>query len=87
MFLLAEAMGKMAKSICLSIDMDKVDAEFVTNLSTLAKEHLGTCPIRIRLNDPENGKNLVLKSTNTKVEPQSFLQDLEKMRGVQYIIE
>ncbi len=87
MFLLAEAMSKLAKAITISVKMDAVDDTFVSRLSQLAKEHAGDCDIRMRLLDPENGKHLVLKSTSSKVEPQSFLKAIEKWTGLQYVIE
>jgi len=86
MFLLAEAMNKLAKNIILSIKANEVDDELVTTLARIAKENSGDCVIVISLDDPESGKTLKMKTSNIKVEPRSFVFEIQKIKKLEYQI-
>jgi len=86
MYLLGEAMSKLAKSITLCFSADIVDADLVTTLATLAKNNIGDCYIQVNIDDPENGKILKLKTSSTKVEPRAFVHEIEKLSNLNYTI-
>ena len=86
MYLLSEAMSKMAKSITLRMRADKVDDQLVNELANIAKINVGDCSILVHIDDPENGKILKLKTSSFKVEPRAFVHEIEKLSHLNYTI-
>ncbi len=82
-FLLAEAMSKLAKRIDLTVSADKVNDDLISKLGMLAKNNDGGCEFQVILKDPETGTLLQMKSGLLKVEPRSFVHDLEGMGEVE----
>ena len=86
MYLLSEAMGKMAKSITLNLNATDLDDDFVKRLATMAKEYSGKCSLQFRIEDPEDGKILTMKTSKFRVEPRAFVQEVQKLKQLSYLI-
>jgi len=86
MFLLAEAMSKMAKTVTLDISAGDVDEQFVEDIVKIIRENKGDCPVAVKINDPENGKSLVMKTNKLKVEPRLFVNEIEKLGKLTFMI-
>lgn len=85
-YLLDEAMGKLAKSITVSMSVVAVNEQMISDLASIAKQNVGDCSIQIHLDDPENGKYVKLKTTSIKVEPRAFVHEIEKLNDLNFRI-
>jgi DNA polymerase-3 subunit alpha len=85
-FLLTEAMSKLAKSIVLNISALDISDELIEKLTFLAKENEGSCAIELKIDDPEDGKVLRMKSSKIKVEPRSFVHEIDKLENLKFSI-
>jgi DNA polymerase-3 subunit alpha len=85
-FLLTEAMSKLAKSVILSVSALDIDDALIEKLAFLAKENEGNCAIELKIDDPEDGKILSMKSSKLKVEPRSFIHEIDKLKKLKFSI-
>ena len=85
-FLLTEAMSKLAKSVVLSINALEINDELIKKISFLAKENEGECALELKIDDPEDGKILRMKSSRLKVEPRSFIHEIDKLEMLKFSI-
>ncbi len=87
MYLLSEAMNKLAKSITLRMSADDLDEALVSGLIDMVREHSGVCPIKFHIDDPDDGLPLLMKSSTFKVEPRSFLIETQKLKQLKYSLK
>lgn len=85
-FLLTEAMGKLAKSVTISLNAKDIDDELVKDLTKIVNENLGNCSIQLKIDNPEDGKNLLMKSSKLKVEPRTFIHEIIKFDKLDFSI-
>ena len=86
MYLLSEAMSKMAKSITLNLNASDLNDDFVKQLASMAKEYSGVCALQFRIEDPDDGKILTMKTSKFRVEPRAFVQEVKKLKQLSYMI-
>lgn len=86
MFLLAEAMSKLTKTVTLDISAGDVDEQFVEDIVRIIRENKGGCSIAVKINDPDNGKSLMMKTSKLKVEPRLFVNEIEKLGKLTFMI-
>jgi DNA polymerase III subunit alpha len=86
LYLLSEAMSKLAKSVILSLGADKVDDQLINDLAIIARENIGDCAVQVHIGDPDNGKVIKLISSGIKVEPRAFVHEIEKLKHLNYKI-
>jgi hypothetical protein len=79
-------MSKLAKSIVLNISALDISDELIEKLTFLAKENEGSCAIELKIDDPEDGKVLRMKSSKIKVEPRSFVHEIDKLENLKFSI-
>lgn len=76
--LLAEAFQNHTREITVLLDSAKVDKDSTQNLKSMIVDCKGKVPLRIKLFDRAENKTIELKARNTRVDPTSFIQALEK---------
>jgi DNA polymerase-3 subunit alpha len=86
-YLLSEAMNKMAKSITLRVNADDLNDGLVNQLANMAKEYSGACSLQFNIEDPEDGKVLTMKTTKYSVEPRAFVKEIKKLENLSYLIK
>jgi len=86
MYLLPEAMNKLANTVTLTVNAIDIDDTLVKKLAKTAKEHAGNCILQIRVNDPEDGKSLFMKTSKLKVEPMAFVTEIKKLEKLKLLI-
>ncbi len=77
-FLLAETMSKLAKSVTVNVDLEEIDEGLISLLDSTARENNGNCTLQFRVRDEENDDILTMRTTDRKVDPRSFIHDLMK---------
>jgi DNA polymerase-3 subunit alpha len=85
-FLLGEAMGRLAKNIAVTIDVANVDKDFVNKLNLLVKNNAGDCEFQVFLRDKKAGILLQTKSSSVKIEPRMFVHALTTFENIEYRI-
>jgi len=90
MVLLAEAMEKFCKSISVTVELDKLDSEFIRELTKIVRSHPGECEMNLRIKDTGDGLLLGLHPRKFRINPSGFvhavsgLEPLEiKLNGFQ----
>jgi hypothetical protein len=86
MYLLSEAMSKIAKSITLQLNANDLDEDLVTKLADTAREYSGDCLLQFRIEDPEDGKMLTLKTSSYRVDPRGFVLEVKKLKKLTFQI-
>ena len=85
-FLLAETMNKLAKTITLEVNAGEVDDRLMNDLINIVNKNNGGCSIAVRFNDPDNGKSLLLNTSKVKVEPRNFVNEIAKLEKLKFSI-
>jgi DNA polymerase-3 subunit alpha len=86
-YLLSEAMNKMARSITLRVNADDLNDDLVGQLAQMAKDYSGDCSLQFNIEDPEDGKVLTMKTTKYSVEPRAFVKEIKKLDNLSYLIK
>jgi hypothetical protein len=58
----------------------------VKQLAEMAKEYSGACSLMFRIEDPEDGKILRMKTSTFRVEPRAFIQEVKKHNQLSFQI-
>jgi DNA polymerase-3 subunit alpha len=74
MTLLAEAMEKYCKSLTLSMELERLDNEFVKEMTRLVRTNPGECEIKIRVKDSTDGIYLDFHPRKFRVNPGGFIR-------------
>ena len=77
--LLEEVMEKRANAIIISISASEIVNGFTEKLLKVVRENSGKVPLEFRLWDPEEKRSIKLRSTTARVEPNEFINELEKL--------
>ncbi len=77
--LLEEVMEKRTHSIMINISASEVNNGFTEQLLKAVMTHSGKIPLEFMLWDPEEKRSIKLKSTTARVEPNEFLNELDKL--------
>lgn len=90
MVLLAEAMEKFCKSISVTVELEKLDSEFIRELTKIVRSNPGECEMNLRIKDAGDGLLLGLHPRKFRINPSGFvhavsgLEPLEiKLNGFQ----
>jgi DNA polymerase-3 subunit alpha len=74
MVLLAEAMEKFCKSITVSMELDKLESNFIREMTKLVRANPGECEIKIRVKDSSDGIYLDLHPRKFHINPSGFIR-------------
>ncbi len=85
-FLLSETMAKLAKAILLNISVTEINDKISSEILELTNANPGDTPLQVRLTDPDNNVNILLKSVSTKVNPRLFVKELLERSKINYSI-
>jgi len=85
-YLLSETMEKLAKAVTIDMPAVNINDGFTEKMMQLTKAHPGGTPLQIRLHDNDSNVNLLLKSSNTKIEPRLFIKALAEEGNYRYSI-
>ena len=85
-FLLSETMAKLAKAILLNISVTEINDKISSEILELTNANPGDTPLQVRLTDPDNNVNILLKSVSTKVNPRLFVKELLEKSEINYSI-
>jgi DNA polymerase-3 subunit alpha len=92
MVLLAEAMEKFCKTISVTVELEKLDNDFITELTKIVRSNPGECEMNLRVIDAVEGLLLGLRPRKFRINPSGFvhavsgLEQLEiKLNGSQAI--
>ena len=78
--LLSEIREKSLRSIELTIDIDKLDADFVSEVNNLAKDYQGKHSLKFNVYDAKEGYQVSLRSKKVKVAlDNDFIKELKQM--------
>jgi DNA polymerase III subunit alpha len=84
MVLLAEAMEKFCKSISLSIELEKLDSDFIKQLSKIMRENPGECELKIRVKDKKENQALDFYPKKFRVNPSGLVHSLTGFDQVEF---
>lgn len=84
MVLLAEAMEKFCKSISLNIELEKLDSEFIKEMTKIIRANPGECEMKLRIKDAADGMYLDLFPRKFRVNPSGFVHAISGFEQVQY---
>jgi DNA polymerase-3 subunit alpha len=84
--LLSDVIGKFSKKITLKVEAGNIDPEFITNLKKLISENAGKCRLELKVKDTESGNTIVLRTTETGVEPRSFIDEIVRIGNIRFSI-
>ena len=77
--LLEDVMEKKAHAIVVKISAAEVVNGFTENLIEAIRKTSGKIPLEFQLWDPEEKRSIRLKSTTARVEPNGFINELERL--------
>jgi hypothetical protein len=90
MVLLAESMEKFCKSINVTVELEKLDSEFIKELSKIVRANPGECEMNLRVKGAGEGLMLGMRPRKFRINPSGFvhatsgLEQLEiKLNGFQ----
>jgi DNA polymerase-3 subunit alpha len=73
MVLLAEAMEKFCKSISVTVELEKLDSEFIRELTKIVRSNPGECEMNLRIKDAGDGLLLGLHPRKFRINPSGFV--------------
>lgn len=86
LYLLSEAMEKMANAIILDIPADKMTDVLSEDIVSMCRNNPGKTPCKIRLTDKDSNLTVTLKSGNVLVEPRLLIKSLGNNPNLNYYI-
>ena len=85
--LLTEIRDKLAKNVCISIDLSDLSEGLIETVATLASENEGTCKLKFIVSDHTDKIQLSLPSRSMKVGlTTEFIDGLDKLEGITYSV-
>jgi len=87
MMLLSEAMEKLTSAVVLNIPVGDLNDSLIDKLVELVRLNPGNSVLKIKFISPDKNNGFAMKSTTYKIEPQGFVNELAKIRGLSFIIE
>jgi DNA polymerase-3 subunit alpha len=84
MVLLAEAMEKFCKSITVSLELEKLDNNFVREMTKLIRSNPGECEMKIRVKDSTDGIYLDFHPKKFRINPSGFVRAIAGFENVEY---
>ncbi|PRY35513.1 DNA polymerase III alpha subunit [Spirosoma oryzae] len=83
--LLNEMREKMCKELRVSLTLDVLNAQLISQINDLMNAHPGTCNLSLNVVDPEERLEISLQSRTLKVSPaNTLLNALDSLAGVSY---
>ncbi|GAB3338687.1 DNA polymerase III subunit alpha [Larkinella ripae] len=83
--LLTDVRTKYSKELCVQLDLNLINNEFVTRITDLIKGYPGSCNLVLKVTDQEDGMNVSMLSRPFKITPvNELLKALDAMDGVDY---
>ncbi|MCI5057112.1 MAG: OB-fold nucleic acid binding domain-containing protein, partial [Flavobacteriales bacterium] len=80
MEVLQDLRSKLSKSFLIRINLEKLNQEFVENLSTLFENNKGNCQLKVMVVDEEEEIKVTMPSKNVRIDPNNdLIKDLEGM--------
>jgi DNA polymerase-3 subunit alpha len=83
MVLLAEAMEKFCKSISVTVELGKLDSEFIKELAKIVRSNPGECEMNIRVKDAGDGLVLGLHPRKFRINPSGFVHAVSGLEPVE----
>jgi DNA polymerase-3 subunit alpha len=80
--LLAELMEKIAKTLILSINLDDIREDLVSEIHRIAKKHKGKCQLKLRVIDMEEGLSIDLPSRKFRVNAKDVILAMKEYPGL-----
>lgn len=77
--LMEDVMTKKLHSVIINISASEVDTAFTQKLVKATREKSGKTPLEMQLWDPEEKRFIKLKSTTAKIDPNGFIDELDKL--------
>jgi DNA polymerase-3 subunit alpha len=73
MVLLAESMEKFCKSISITVELEKLDSDFIKSLTKIIRSNPGECEMLLRIKDEEDGLFLGMRPRKFRINPSGFV--------------
>jgi DNA polymerase-3 subunit alpha len=83
MVLLAEAMEKFCKSISVTVELDKLDSEFIRELIKIVRSNPGECEMNLRIKDAGDNLLLGLHPRKFRINPSGFARSISGLESVE----
>jgi DNA polymerase-3 subunit alpha len=83
MVLLAEAMEKFCKSITVSFELEKLDNDFIREMTKLVRSNPGECEVKIRVKDSTDGIYLDFHPRKFRINPSGFMRAVSGFEQVE----
>jgi len=82
--LLEDAMNKLIKKLILIVRPEDVTDLLIDEMISMMAEFPGETDLHISLKEKENKRSMVLRSKNAKVDARLFLNNLNRLKGVEF---
>jgi len=87
MMLLSEAMDKLTSAIVINVAVTDLTDEFIDKLVEIVRLNPGTCSLKFKFISPQQNNGFAMKSTSYKVEAHGFVNEISKIRGLNFMLE
>ncbi len=85
--LLNEAMSKLVTSVTVNLQVEELTDAWLEQLDSYIQQSPGTCPLKINIVEREESIHMVLKSGNTKVDPEAFVNALADDGDISFSVQ
>jgi DNA polymerase-3 subunit alpha len=86
LILLSDVINKFSQKITLRLEATSIDPGFITGLKNVMRENAGTCRVELKVEDPESGSIVTLRTAETGVEPRSFIDEIIHFGNIRFSI-
>jgi hypothetical protein len=84
MVLLAESMEKYCKSISLTVELEKLDSEFIKELSKIIRSNPGDCEMNFKVKDAGEGLLLGMRPRKFRINPSGFVHAISGLEALEF---
>lgn len=84
MVLLAESMEKYCKSISLTVELEKLDSEFIKELAKIVRSNPGECEMNLKVKDAGEGLLLAMRPRKFRINPSGFVHAISGLETVEF---
>jgi len=86
MSLLADAIKSYTHEITLFLKSEKINQESIKQIKNLVQKNSGKCSLKIKIFDPEENISIQMKTRNNRVNPDKFINAVQKIGNLKFKI-